>query len=236
MRRRMAAVLSLGFLIACGGGSSPSGPSKTPTPAPTATPDPALAFGAGQHLLGSQIAAGRYFADPSTTGCYWERNSGLGGTLGEINANDVFIDDPMQVIVDVLTNDVAFTTDADCGSWYITARQPAQATIRSGLWLVNQQIAPGTYTAATGAGCYWERLRDFQGSLNGIIANDFIDAGGTFSVTIHAGDAGFSSDGDCGTWSLAAGGVERLSDDELEQSQASIKRAWEKHRARRGGR
>jgi hypothetical protein len=38
-------------------------------------------FGAGQYLIGSRIASGRYYIDP-LSGCYWERHSGLGGTVG----------------------------------------------------------------------------------------------------------------------------------------------------------
>lgn len=237
--RKALMVLSFGMvaagLIAAGcGSSSPSGPTKTPTPAPTPSPEPGLAFGAGQHLVGSQISAGRYYADPSTASCYWERNSGLGGTNAEIIANDFVAYDPMQLIVDVLATDIAFSTDADCGSWYTTPRQPAQTSIRPGTWLVNAQIAPGTYHVSAGANCYWERVRDFQGGLNSIIANDFVPSGGSLNVTIHSGDAGFTTDGDCGTWSLSGGHVERLSDDEPEQAQASIKSAWAKHRARMG--
>ena len=49
-------------------------------------------------------------------------------------------------------------------------------------------------------GCYWERLRNFGGTLSAIIANDFVDTPGAQYVQVNAGDAGFQTTGDCGTW------------------------------------
>ena len=57
------------------------------TPTPTPPPGPRTTFGAGRYLVGRDIAAGRYYTAPGY-GCYWERLSGLGGTLGEILGND----------------------------------------------------------------------------------------------------------------------------------------------------
>lgn len=163
---------------------------------------PRTTFGSGQHLVGKDIAAGRYFSDPSS-GCYWERQSGLGGTLGEIIANDFVGFNSGQSIVDILGSDLAFETDSECGTWYNSPRRGHQAGIAPGTWLVGAQVSPGTYRVTAQAGCYWERLRDFTGTLNGIISNDFVSGGGVQYVTVHSGDTGFSTDGDCGTWSPA---------------------------------
>ena len=46
----------------------------------TRPPGPRTSFGAGRYLVGSDVMSGRYFSDPSTSGCYWERQSGLGGS------------------------------------------------------------------------------------------------------------------------------------------------------------
>lgn len=180
--------------------------------------------------MNSRIQPGRYFADPQRTGCYWERQSGLGGTLSEIIANDVFSYDPRQVIVDILRSDLAFMGDADCGSWYTTPRQPAQVSIPPGMWLVGDQLQPGTYQATVGADCYWERLRNFEGVVRSIISNDFIAAAGPHLVTISSGDVGFNNDGDCGTWTRAMS----VSVTETSvRSGSEISRAWRLNRAKK---
>jgi hypothetical protein len=165
---------------------------------------PRTSFGAGTHRVGSDIAAGRYFTDPATS-CYWERVSGFGGTLGEILANDFVGFDAAQLIVDILPSDLGFKTEPACRTWFNTPRFGGQSTIRPGTWLVSSQITPGTYRAAAGPGCYWERLRDFTGNISGVIANDFVSGGGTQLVTISGGDLGFHGDGDCGTWTREPG-------------------------------
>ncbi len=160
---------------------------------------PRTIFGAGMHLVGSEVASGRYYSDPSS-GCYWERLSGVGGSADEILANELVQFDAGQSIVDILSGDRAFKTDAGCGTWFQTERRGLQADITPGMWLVGRQITPGTYRASVSPGCYWERLRHFQGNFAGIIASDFIDSAGQQDVEIRASDAGFHSDGDCGTW------------------------------------
>lgn len=67
-------------------------------------------------------------------------------------------------------------------------------TFRDGTYIVNQQIAPGTYRATgKGNGCYWERL----GASGDIIDNHFGLTGGI--VTIQAADVTFASRR-CGPW------------------------------------
>jgi len=159
---------------------------------------PPLTFGTGVYLVGNAIPAGRYYTAPAS-GCYWERLSGLGGTLAEIIAND-FISDYRQAIVDIKASDLAFSTNAGCGTWFSTPRLDFQAVISKGTWLVGAQISSGTYQANASSGCYWERLRDFTGSLSSIIANNFISGAGPQLVSIAAGDTGFTTNSSCGTW------------------------------------
>jgi hypothetical protein len=192
---------------------------------------PRTTFGAGQYLVGTDIAAGRYFSAPSN-GCYWERQSGLGGTLGEIIANDFIGFTAAQWIVDIRSSDRAFKTDADCGTWYNAPRQGAQASIPPGVWLVGSQITPGTYRATVQSGCYWERLRDFTGTLSGIIANDFVSSAGSQLVSIAAGDVGFSNDADCGTWTRVSG----LTANEIPVASGTpVEGNWYQNRARKAG-
>jgi hypothetical protein len=167
---------------------------------PSITPV-AVSFGAGTHLVGKDIPAGRYYAIPAAGGgCYWERQSGLGGSLAEIIANDFIGAGFAQVVVDVAVSDLAFTTNASCRTWYSAPPLSSQASIPAGSWLVGAQVAPGSYQTNAKYGCYWERLRDFGGNLSAIIANNFVSTAGNQLVSIAGNDVGFSTDGDCGTW------------------------------------
>lgn len=159
---------------------------------------PRTSFGPGQYFVGRDIVPGRYFADP-VSGCYWERQRGLGGGTGDIIANDFVGYNAGQIIVDISASDLAFKTDADCGTWNQTPRRGFAANITPGMWLVGSQVATGTYSANSSGGCYWERLRNFSGR-DGIIANDFISGAVRVLVEIRSGDVGFNTDGDCGDW------------------------------------
>jgi len=167
---------------------APSGPRRT--------------FGPGQYRVGTDIAAGRYFNDPAS-GCYWERLSGFGGTLSDVLANEFVGFNAAQWIVDILPSDRGFQTDGECGTWFNTPRHGQQNSITPGVWLVGQQIAPGTYRANVREGCYWERLRNFEGTLSAVIANDFVSTSGSRIIEIRSGDVGFSADDDCGEWTRA---------------------------------
>ncbi len=166
--------------------------------------------------MNTDIAPGRYYADPSS-GCYWERQRATSGSLSDIIANEFLSYDATQWIVDILPSDVAFKTETACGTWFSTPRLGAQGpAIADGMWLVGAQIQPGTYRVNAGSGCYWARLRGFDGTLSEIIVNDFISGGGQAIVTISSSDVGFENDGRCGIWQLTtASGVM------AERSQAS---------------
>ena len=178
--------------------------------------------------VGTEIRAGRYFSDPPQSGCYWERQRGSGGIIADIIANRFVTYDGMQYIVDILSSDVAFKTDAKCGTWFDSPRHGAQSSIPPGIWLVGMQIQAGTYQTSSGANCYWERLRHFQyQGVSGVIANSFSGAAKSQTVTIAGSDAGFSTDGNCGTWTRASALSALSSDAAATQSVADI----ERHRA-----
>lgn len=188
-------------------------------------------FGAGQYLVGKDVAAGRYFSAPRA-GCYWARLSGLGGTLGEILANDFIGFNAPQAIVDILGSDLAFTTDSDCGTWFNSPRRGFAASISPGWWLVGSQAAPGTYRATASSGCYWERLKNFDGTLSAIIANDFNSSGGSVLIAISASDTGFSTDDECGTWTPVDGTSAHILRSGNPQPRADIERNRSLHRER----
>jgi hypothetical protein len=128
----------------------------------------------------------------------------LGGTLAEIITNDFIGSGYGQAIVDIEASDLAFSTNTSCGTWFSTPRLGFQAVIPSGTWLVGAQINSGTYQTNASSGCYWERLRDFNGSLVSIIANNFVSGAGPQLVSIAAGDTGFTTNSSCGTWTLVS--------------------------------
>jgi hypothetical protein len=51
---------------------------------------------------------------------------------------------------------------------------PSPGSFGPGQWRVGTQIAPGRYFSAPSNGCYWERQRGLSGSINDVIANEFI--------------------------------------------------------------
>jgi hypothetical protein len=187
---------------------------------------PRTPFGSGQFKIGVDIAHGRYFADPQS-GCYWERQRGLSGTFTDIIANRFVGYDAAQLVVDILNTDVAFRTDPKCGTWHDAPRHAAQSSITAGVWLIGAQIAPGSYEVSSRANCYWERLRHFQNQgVGGVIANSFSAAAKTQMVTIAATDAGFSSDGNCGTWTRTSAVTSASAAHDIPQSLADIEWQW----------
>ena len=172
----------------------------TTTTTTTLAAGPRTTFGAGTWRVGTDIAPGRYYADPPTTGCYWARLSGFGGSFNEILANDFVAFDAAQLIVDISPSDRGFSTEPACGTWFNTPRHGLQTSITGGTWLVGLQVAPGTYRAVVTSTCYWERLRSFAGDLNAIIENDFINTPQQVFVTMSGGEVGFNTDASCGTW------------------------------------
>jgi len=74
--------------------------------------------------------------------------------------------------------------------------------IGDGTHVVGRDIQPGTYqNSDSSAGCYWERLSGFGGTVEEIIANGFTY--GQAIVSISLTDAGFTS-ARCGFWTRVA--------------------------------
>lgn len=67
------------------------------------------------------------------------------------------------------------------------------------------QVKPGKYKATVphdSWGCYWARLKNFDGAFDGIIANGLGSADEPVIVTIKPTDKGFKTNG-CGMWRLS---------------------------------
>lgn len=97
--------------------------------------------------------------------------------------------------------DAGFETESSCGSWFTTPSRGLQTVTTAGSWVVGVQVTPGTYRAEnSGLGCVWQRLSNFSGSFDAVIASGFASSAGAQLVTIAPADAGFSTTADCGSW------------------------------------
>lgn len=176
-----------------------SQPTPAPAPPPTAPPPPAgprTTFGDGTYVVGSEVVPGTYRNSNSSSGCYWERLSGFGGTTDEIIANNFT---QSRQLVTISPSDIGFSAQG-CGSWTqdlspITSNP--SASFADGMYQVGSEVAPGTWRNDGTPGCYWARLSGFSHETYHIIANNFGDD--QQIVTVGAGDAGFETSG-CGTW------------------------------------
>jgi hypothetical protein len=170
-------------------------PTPEPTPKPTPKPVAYATFSDGTWEVGSDIRPGTYrFREPADF-CYWARLKNFSGNLNSIIANDNAVG---YAVVTILPSDKGFETSG-CPDWSKDLSQVTGSKTRfgEGTFIVGTDLRPGTYRNTGGDGCYWERMRDFRGTLHSIIAND-LPRGRTL-VTIRPGDRGFSSTG-CGDW------------------------------------
>jgi hypothetical protein len=152
-------------------------------------------FGAGTYQVGANIQPGTYRTRVGSPNCYWERLRNFSGGMNGILANG---GTSAPGIVTIEPTDVGFHSEG-CETWTkdLSAITASKTSFGAGAYIVGTDIEPGTYRNSGGRNCYWERLRDFNGGLNAIIAN-----GGSNHpsiVTIAPTDAGFQSQG-CGTW------------------------------------
>jgi hypothetical protein len=81
----------------------------------------------------------------------------------------------------------------------VTAAPPeaAGAIEGDGTYEVGADIKAGKYKTSGGSGCYWARLRNLEGDVDSIIANNIGD--GPQTITIKKSDKGFETTR-CGTW------------------------------------
>ena len=82
-------------------------------------------FGTGTFLVGVDVPPGLYRSNPTDLPCYWERLSGLGGTLDDVIANAAVPDGP--TIVEISASDYAFRSSG-CAEWQRVER--ARSTVR----------------------------------------------------------------------------------------------------------
>ena len=180
--------------------SAPSNTTTSATPAPQQTApvvqeDKYPHFKDGNYVVGTDIQPGTYRTRSSSSGCYYARLSGFGGSLDEILANE---NANGPAVITIAPTDKGFKS-ARCGTWTqdLSAITTSQTSFSDGIYIVGTDIQPGTYKSTGGSGCYYSRLSGFTGTLDDILANENTD--GVAIVTIAGSDAGFKS-ARCGTW------------------------------------
>jgi hypothetical protein len=169
-------------------------PTQTSLP-PTATEDPNL-IKTGTYLVGAEIQPGIYRGYAGTdlfTSCYWARMKDLSGSLEALLANDNSVG---QYYIEVRAGDQALKTDcALVPLASVPAHTEIPQVIQAGMYLVGRDIQPGTYKGEAGAdfsdSCYWARLSNVAGELDGILAND--NATGQYYVQVAASDFALST-------------------------------------------
>lgn len=155
----------------------------------------------GTYVVGQQVKPGIYVAaNKLNKSCYWARLSDFSGTLDGIVSNE---NGKGQSIVEVSESDIGFEVSG-CANFKPLGQLKTLTEIPAeGTYFVGQQLQPGTYSSTSNSdSCYWARLSDFSGTLDGIITNDF--SAGPQMVTIELTDVGFKTSG-CGKWVLAEG-------------------------------
>ncbi|MEO7021351.1 MAG: hypothetical protein ABI234_14430 [Ktedonobacteraceae bacterium] len=160
------------------------------------TPKPSfVTFGDGTFTVGKDIQAGTYRTRTGSSGCYYARLKGFGGTIGEIISNDTT---GAPAIVTIAASDKGFQS-TNCGTWTadLSAITSSKTTFPDGTYFVGTDIAPGTYKSSGQSGCYYARLSGFGGTIGEITSNNTTDTAAI--ITIAPSDKGFTSTG-CGTW------------------------------------
>ena len=159
-------------------------------------------FEKGTWAVNREIAPGTYSADvPDGSTCFWSRLSSFSGEPNAFAATESTIGHSVATIRDF---DAGFYSDG-CGVWFevsdelTTSEDEPASVFDDGVYLVNRDVAAGTYIASgiEGEACYWSRVTGFDG-------DDFNQltlyaSRGQAIATILSSDAGFRSFG-CGTW------------------------------------
>ncbi|TWP36368.1 hypothetical protein [Leekyejoonella antrihumi] len=100
-----------------------------------------------------------------------------------------------------VTDTATATVTAPAKTVTVTAKPkgPSATIGGDGTYAVGKDIKPGTYVSSTpdSGNCYWARLRNTNGDLNSILANN--NSAGQSLVTILASDRFFETSG-CNTW------------------------------------
>lgn len=169
--------------------ASAAPPSESPS-ATEAAPEPAIS-GDGTWEVGSDVQPGVYVGDGGNE-CQYQRLGDLDGDFPDVIVRGL-LDRP---VVEIMDGDGGFRTEG-CGSWTALedyAGSPSGEMAGDGIWLVGQDIEPGTYQAEGGDWCIWQRLSAFAPELDSVI-----EGGSDKRATVAPDDLAFYTEG-CGAW------------------------------------
>jgi hypothetical protein len=161
------------------------------------TPRPAervRTFGEGTWQVGTELRPGTYRATADAS-CSWARLGEPIGTLEQTLGSAVGAG---PRLVTIGRKDLAFRSTG-CGRWTsdLSRITEDRTAFGDGTYLVDEDVAAGTYLSSGTGTCRWARLSGLGGSTSEVIASAM--AVGPQEVVIHADDKGFASDG-CGGW------------------------------------
>ena len=188
---------STGSTAASNPTASTSASGATTTKA-TATPPPKPKFATfhdGTQRVGKDIQPGTYRTRTGSSGCYFARLKGFGGSIDDILAND---NTDAPAVVTIAATDQGFQS-SNCATWTsdLSAITQTRTAFGDGNYIVGTDIQPGTYRSTGQSGCYWARLKGFGHTTGDVLANDNTDNPAV--VTIAATDQGFEASR-CGNW------------------------------------
>ena len=157
-------------------------------------------FGNGDHPVGTKGSAVRpgLYTTPLSLGsnCVVKREqAGVPGFVGEMTQTSG------HAFIQVLPTDTGIFSNG-CGIWKhpnVLSYNPNRATATNGAYRIPTDLLPGTFSAPGGAGCYWQRLANFDWNASTIVAQN-MNPGANPQVTIASTDTGFRTTLACGGW------------------------------------
>lgn len=124
----------------------------------------------------------------------------IGAAAGGADTDDTASSSPTATVTadPTATPTVTATATATVEATVTAPPPPPEAAITGdGIFIVGEDIEPGTYEANADDFCYWARLSGTSGELDDIIANG--NGPGHIVVTIKESDKAFETTG-CGDW------------------------------------
>ncbi len=182
--------------------------SPTPMPSPTGPTSPPATFTDGSFVGGTDVLAGTYRTTAAVTGgkCVWI----LAGTGASDGAVIPPIGTPPGGIPTVTLPTGYTLATKGCGTWItvdptlLFANGAAKAVLTDGVWLVGEEVRPGTYTTQTIPPgtipeklCRWTVSKDVASNFSEIVVRSFVTEGAG-KVTLTEGEQIESTN--CGDW------------------------------------
>ena len=190
LRGLVVGVVSTTVLAGCGASAEPAAEPPTPEPSTPSSAGAAIP-GDGTYEVGSEVQPGVYVASGGKD-CRYQRLD-----KADVEYPDVIVQGFLsRPIIEIKADDGGFSSDG-CGSW--TPLDSYEGTLGAelpgdGIWLVGEDVEPGTYQAEGGPWCMWSRISGWTADISSVIKG-----GAGRRATLEEGDLGFVTEG-CGAW------------------------------------